>query len=50
LAASKLQFEKLSKSSDWLGKAGPPKSHFRFDHVNRLFMFFENLNPPISKL
>jgi len=30
------QFKKFSKSSDWLEKAGPPKSHFCFDHVNRL--------------
>jgi len=31
------QFKKYSKSSDWK-KAGPPKSHFCFDHVNRLYV------------
>jgi len=32
------QSEKFSKSSDWLKKASPPKSHFCFDHVNRLII------------
>jgi len=30
------QSEKFSKSSNWLEKASPSKSHFCFDHVNRL--------------
>jgi len=43
------QSEKFSKTSDWLKKAGPPKKHFCFDHVNRLSMIFmSNLYKPIS--
>jgi len=32
------QFGKYLKSSYWLEKAGPPKNHFCFDHVNRLYI------------
>jgi len=32
------QPENVSKSPVWLEKAGPPKRHFCFDHVNRLLM------------
>jgi len=40
LSGQSEQSEKLSKSSDWLEKAGPPKKHFGFDHVNRLINSF----------
>jgi len=36
---------KVSKSSDWLEKAGPPKSYICFDHVNRLIEKFRKLLP-----
>jgi len=32
------QFKKFSKSSDWLVKAGPPKSNVCFDHVRKLIV------------
>jgi len=38
LSSQSDQFKKYSKSSDWLKKAGPLKSHFCFDHVHRLMM------------
>jgi len=33
LSSQSEQFEKFSKSSDWLDKSCPPKSHFCCDHV-----------------
>jgi len=36
LSSQSEQSEKFSKSSDCLEKAGPPKSHSCFDHVNKL--------------
>jgi len=37
LSSQSKQFKKYSKSSDWLEKSRPfKKSHFCFDHVNRL--------------
>jgi len=32
------QSKTFLKSPDCLEKAGPPKSHFWFDHVNRLIL------------
>jgi len=29
-------FDNFLNCSNWLDKAGPPKSHFCFDHENRL--------------
>jgi len=36
LSSQSEQFKKNSNSSDWK-KVGPPKNHFCFDHVNRLY-------------
>jgi len=36
LSSQSEQSGKFSKSPDWLEKAGSPKSHFCFNHVNRL--------------
>jgi len=41
ISSQSKQFEKFSKSSDWLEKAGPPKSQFCFDHINRLIVTLE---------
>jgi len=38
LSSQSEQLKKYSKTSGWLEKAGPQKSHFCFDHVNRLYM------------
>jgi len=40
LSSQSEQSEMFSKSSDWLKKAGPPWSHFCFNHVNRLLITF----------
>jgi len=36
LSSQSKQIKQLSKSSDWLEKAGPPKKPRCFGHVNRL--------------
>jgi len=41
LSSQSEQSKKFLKSPDWLKKAGPPKSHFCFDHVNRLIVLLK---------
>jgi len=43
------QFKKYCKSSDWLEKAGPPKSHYCFDHVSRLKITFDWLKKSLDR-
>jgi len=43
------QLKKYSKSSDWLEKK-PAKSHFCFDHVNRLFITAMVLPPTQARI
>jgi len=38
LSSQSEQYDKFLKSPNWLEKAGPPKSHICFDHVNRLII------------
>jgi len=38
------QFEKYSKSSDWLQKKPALQKHFYFDHVNRLYVSIQRAN------
>jgi len=38
------QFKKLSKSSDWLEKAGSLKKHFIFGRINRLLAYLHDQN------
>jgi len=44
LSSQSEQFKKYLKSSNCQEKAGPPKSHYCFGHVNRLYMALK-LNP-----